>query len=178
MERNICSDGTLAISTKTCTVAWISEHDYGCGERDDYCSENDKVPITAMNYLNSATSSWTNIPNLNITYNDEDGRYGSIKLEGKARLPYHREVNAVGCEDYSGLTCPAWMVEYLYNAGPEYETTYQKNPIEGIAGYWTLSSSVDDSYDAWSVNSDGFVGNGAVGYDGYFGARPVINLKL
>ena len=56
-------------------------------------------------------------------------------MEGKARLPYHREVNAVGCEDWNELTCPVWMVDYLYGAGPDCGTTYQQNPINNIYGY-------------------------------------------
>ena len=167
MERNICEDGSLATEDNKCLVAYNTDGDAsGVG------------PVTAMNYLNNATSDWNNIPNLNLTYNDEGEFFTGFAITGKARLPYHREVNAAGCVDDESLTCPLWMADYLYDAGPEYETTYQENPIDGIYAYWTLSSSAARPDYAWYVAYDGYVSSYYVNTGNLYGARPVINLKL
>ena len=56
MDRNICEDGTPTEEGKICHVAYNSSGDAsGTG------------PVTAMTYLNNATSDWENIYNLNIT---------------------------------------------------------------------------------------------------------------
>ena len=123
--------------------------------------DNTNGPVTAMNYLNNATSTWTNLENLNITYNDEGGKYGTIQITGKARLPYKREVYEVGCEDYSVSSCPVWMVDYLEDYG-----------------YWTLSSRADESSHAWRVRYSGTVDFYDVASEDGNGVRPVINLKL
>ena len=68
--------------------------------------------------------------------------------------------------------------DYLNDAGPEFETTYQENPIAYISGYWTLSSNADISYGAWDVYYYGTVYVDDVDLDSRFGARPVINLKI
>ena len=93
-------------------------------------------------------------------------------------MPYYSEVNNVGCLNSEDLSCPVWMVDYLIDAGPAYETIYQENPIEGIYGYWTLSSYVDNSYIAWNVYYDGNVSRDTVDNGDIYGVRPVINLKI
>ena len=69
MDRNICQDGTMATAINTCLVAWNSNN------------INSSGPTTIMSYLNNATSSWENIPNLNMTYVDEGEKYNEL-MEG------------------------------------------------------------------------------------------------
>ena len=148
-------------------------------------------PVTAMNYLYNATKDWSNIPNIVINYIDEGNNYGSIittnyitkitKKDGtvtngdgytnlKARLPYWSEVsdNWSMYSDYLNL----------------YSDVRQKNPIEGIYGYWSLSSDavaynlalcVHSKRGTYSVRVDG--GDG-IGAGGSMGVRPVINVNL
>ena len=96
----------------------------------------------------------------------------------KARLPYESEVNAVGCEAYENLSCPVWMVDYLHDAGLYYGEPYQINPIDGIDGYWTLSTYAAASGTVRAVDFYGYVNTDIVDRDDFYGVRPVINLKL
>ena len=81
MSRNICSDGTLATADNKCTVAWVSKSDYeaasGEGTYGDF-GNNNKGPITGLNYLYEATKNWSNISNIQMNYTDEGntGEYG------------------------------------------------------------------------------------------------------
>ena len=174
MERNICEDGTVATAENRCLVDWISKDDY---EKisgltwDVESSDTIYGPVTAMNYLNTATSSWSYISNLNITYNDEGGNFINFKVTGKARLPYLNEVKAVGCEENSELSCPIWMVDYLNNY-----REYQKNPIDSIFGYMTFSSSDKVFGAAWHISYFGEVFDGSRDISPYNGVRPVITI--
>ena len=180
MDRNINSDGT---PTTKALLESDKEENSGIYNLVAYNSSGDASgtgPVTAMTHLNNATISWENIDNLNITYDDEGEFFTDFALNGKARLPYYSEVDNVGCLDYERFTCPVWMVDYLSDAGPVYETetTYQENPIEDIYGYWTLSS-VGNSTNAWYVEYYGSMGDAdTVACGTYYGARPVINLKI
>ena len=145
-------------------------------------------PITALNYLNSATSSWTNIENLNEVYDynvdkkgyeyEDDLKSLEVKLNGKSRLMTGTELFSTG---YPTAT-KKWM-------------TMNLNPIsknEGIYGYWTLAPCGKD--DIWNVNSDGDDADGNMTiYDpdqgtltvdadvltlnNYCGVRPVITVS-
>ena len=179
MERNINSDGTPV--TKAILKS-DKDSNGGIYNLVAYNSSGNAAkggPVTVMSFLNNATSTWDNIDNLNITYDDEGETFTDFALNGKARLPYHSEVNNVGCLDYEDLSCPVWMVDYLCDASPDYGTTYQENPIAYIYGYWTLSSYADSSDSAWFVSFIGRVSSDSyVDYVDSSGARPVITLGL
>lgn len=213
MDRNINSDGTpvtkaIHLDDKDENggiynyVAWINQDDYGtlypndddiCWE-ESVCALTNKGPITAMNFLDNATSDWSNIPNLNLTYNDELERFTNFKITGKARLPYESEVSEydwdegtngylynhlqVDCCDEEENEVACEDADHIYGiVGERIEN------IDGIYGYWTLSSCPDFSDFAWAVDYNGivnidFVDNDHVGNDLVYGARPVINLKI
>ena len=61
MDRNICEDGTVATESNKCTVAWHA------GEVN-----NNYGPDTAMTYLYNATKGWSNVPDMDLTYTDEN----------------------------------------------------------------------------------------------------------
>ena len=199
MERNICEDGTVATEENTCTVAWMSESDYGCVDNNDntYCAGHERGPVTAMTHLHNATKDWINIPDMIMAYEDENmgdktqekgtTGYGSIKTEGNETTITDKNGNITATytnlkarlPKYSEMkengctstygSCPSWLVDYLDSTSYYIEG---KTNISGIGTYWTLSSVAGSSSHAWDVVSNGYVGYGPVGYD--HGARPVI----
>ena len=66
MDRNICEDGTVATETNTCLVAWHA------GTWHAGVDNNNYGPDTAMTYLYNATKGWSNVPNMELTYTDEN----------------------------------------------------------------------------------------------------------
>ena len=157
MDRNICDDGSLTEDGKTCLVAYIESGDAtGVG------------PVTAMTYLNNATSTWENIDNLDITYDDEGKNFTGFEINGKARLPYKSEVN-----DFNNNN--GYLYEYLNDSFWNYDdSTRPVNKISGIEGYWTMDTTSDAS-SFWIVY---FIGDIYPTYGNSYGVRPVINVKL
>ena len=144
------------------TVAWISEKDYGCGEAGDYCSTNEKGPLTALNYLESKTSSWTNIPAKTYILADDQGKYTIERTNARARMLTHDEaIDLLGCVEYD-VGCPTWLYGNLSN--PPY-------------GFWLSSADAGIADSAWYVDFDGFVDINLVTNDGDFGVRPVIEIS-
>ena len=181
MERNICEDGSLATEDNLCFVEWISEADYLSAGGENWgngIDENNYGPKTAMNFLNNATSDWNNIENLDMLYEDESGNFSAFAITGKARLPYYIEIDNTWCEYGEMYSCQLWTIDYLNVSGPGEEETYQENFVNGMLGYWMLSSHGNDSNSAYYVDASGyFYGNGVDTNDSY-GIRPVINIKL
>lgn len=190
MSNNICSDGTLATATNRCKVEWASKIDYNEDTNYGENGNNNKGPITAMNYLYEVTKNWSNMPNIWMNYTDEGNRYGEIKTEEnmtkitmkdgveiknyrdlKARLITKREIIEVGCGDDSG-SCPAWMVNGLSSYTDKYPTG-TKEDISFILGYWSLSSG-GASY-SQIVHNRGIIGGDYVSTPND-GIRPVIEL--
>lgn len=185
MERNIYYDSVndvgLVATSSNANVDWGYDNRYG--------------PVTAMDYLYNSTKDWNNLPDIEMNYMDEGniGNYGykGIKTtngltqiitkdgsiskvltdkEGygnlKARMPYLKEVNGKDPKEYS------YLYDYL-----ELCNNIQINSIEGIKGYWTLSSVDDEPGDALGVECDGSILSNPLGSTN-FGVRPVITLKL
>ena len=183
MDRNICEDGTPATAENKCLVAWLSKDDYinndgpnaeqftdgGPCQYGGTCSMNELGPITAMTYLNKATSTWENIDNLDLTYDDEGEHFADFELNGKARLPYKSEITSYDSTNKTN----AYLYDYLnsYN-------NIQTNAISGINGYWALSSYADSSNLAWDVYYESRVGSLVVNIGNHLGVRAVINLKI
>ena len=128
-------------------VAWINAEDYGCGVAGDYCSKNDKGPLTALKVLKERTSGWTNIPAYTYTLeNDADGKGGSntysditgeLVTNVRARLPRFEELD----RHYNNGAYPTWLSENLTNS-PGFSIPYR---------YWTstVHSSSSDKINAW-----------------------------
>ena len=142
MDRNICSDGTVASSSNQCNYAWH----FLTQELDD--DNNNYGPDIAMTNLYNATKSWTNVPDMIMNYDDENNNgtnngYTGIKTNNgittitgkqnktstsqtfgtsseplKARLPRQDEVfkeeqDSNYC-NYDSASCPTWLVENLH----------------------------------------------------------------
>ena len=168
-------------------VAWYKDNDDTTGNE-----ENNLGPITALNYLNSQTSDWDNIPAIsNYEYDGNAGTYGYQKFEivdgkgkltskdgatvteitgeSKARLLTYEEATSaeIGCTT-SSRSCPSWIYGNLYDTGDN-----------SAYGYWLLSADPSDSCFGRiiSIYYDGFVSYYDVGGDDLDGARPVITLS-
>ena len=144
-----------------------------------------------MNFLNNATSTWSNIPNLKLTYNDEGGHFTNFQVTGKARLPYLSEV-----DDYDGtngylydhldVDCydDDWNIDNIScDLSNHIDGVYEEGieNIQGILGYWTFSSHDESSDFAFIVEFGGSVYEGSIidaSLAGGLGVRPVINVKL
>ena len=142
MDRNIGS-----------SVDWA----YRCGEATG--------PIAAIEYLESQTTNWTNVPKFNYVYLDEneEKEYEDIMRNNiHARLLTHKEAENI-ISNY-------WAYENLDN----------------LEGYWLTRSS--GGYYAWGVFNDGSFKNGSdvdeegtdmesqCGSSYNFGVRPVIEI--
>ena len=187
MDSNINSSGEAITSNEMSSngvVSWLNESHYfeAGGEVFENWDGAQYGPITAMRYLDSATSSWSNLKNLNITHTDEGGKFTNFPITGKARLPYKKEINEAGCSDNDTGNCPLWLIGYS-NYNPEIYG-YNSYLDGGLNGYWTFSSA-DNSSNVWFVSGEGCVSKNNYAYTGFaggslkaIGVRPVINVKL
>ena len=152
MDRNICEDGTVATEQNTCYVKWYDDGDANLN--------NDKAefgPITAMTYLYNGTKNWTNVPDMELTYTDENNSgtnygYTGITTDNgvatitgkngasnttigttsqplKARLPKYSEVSGTDGNHCtdSDGSCPSWLVEYLNDSAGATNDSYYTN---------------------------------------------------
>lgn len=184
LDRNINSDGTLATevikknseNSVYNVIEWSSEEDYNNANIDStVCSDvscNDEGPITVMKFLNNATKSWSNIPNLNGSH--QDPNYGTVSLTGKAKLARYNDIYyTTGCQNMVHNTCPLWMVNYLDSSSGYYEN--MKN-ISKMRGYWLLSAHTPINNEAWIIYYMGDVTTSLVPNSNDVGVRPVITL--
>ena len=180
MDSNIRTGGE-AVKEATPTaeqkglVAWITQTDY---EREDvggtkWSSNKDRNtfgPITAIEYLQTATEGWTNVnPQTISTFTDDAGETHNMAktYTVNARMPYYSEISNVS-------ESTLYLIDYLSNDNE----IAGRNGVSGVYGYWTLSSYASYSDHAWIVNYDGYAGHDGVSSDGSNGARPVINLSI
>lgn len=161
----ISDDGnelTMIMDRNLGNVAWVNNVDYNDAANFGYAGNNNKGPITVLNFLNKQTKDWDNIPIIiNYTYdNNPNGtRYTSgyqklvieegkgklisqngqdvIEIDGesKARLLTEEEATmpAIGCST-SFWSCPSWMYENLSSSN-------KTGPI----GYWLLTAESSSS---------------------------------
>ena len=199
LNRNINSDGTLAKKLVHKTVAeiysssaWTSLEDYQQSINDSSAKNafTTKGPITVMNFLNEATKTWNNIPNITENYVDEsisivtglstDTGYGEFEITGKARLPKYSEVVGENKCGWDELSCPLWLVNYL----KAYEFITGEGVVNipkgsnDMASYWLMSSAADQTYKkyAWYVLYKGNLGNANIIQYATRGVRPVIEV--
>jgi len=126
-------------------------------------------PVTAMDYLNTATEFWREELSLNETYTDEGGIYGTITLNGKARLPKLSEVS-----NYKSDGTNAYLYDYLDEG-----QGFSNNSVSEVWGYWTLSTDPDAPEYPWFVEYGGDVMNYSdLGSASDAGVRPVITVQL
>ena len=127
---------------------------------EDGSTENG--PVTAMVYLDEATSEWKEELRLNETYTDEGDRYGTITLNGKARLPKKSEVEVADGVNEKYV----YLVDYMDL--PSFIDS--DHVLSRVGGYWTLASATEYcTFCVWQVGCDGTCGD--CGSDAEFGFK-------
>ena len=172
MDSNVRKDGTPVKEenpTDKGLVAWISKSDYieAGGTEEEYgnLGNNNKGPLTAMKYLQSATSSWTNLEEMQIsTFKYNNGMIKEMTtFTTYARMP-----------DKSELFYTEWLTNYM-----SYSSSYpNRTVVSGVGGYWISSARFDSSCNAYSVDRRGLFNNCPASYKNSYGVRPVITLSI
>ena len=180
-----------------------TESDYG-----DY-GKNDKGPLTLLVQLKKDTESWqgtitpTNYT-MDQTGQESNANYTIDYSEYKARLitaneiaqitgnapwnekiavsTYYFDTNTITESDTCKIgDTSGCKYGWLYDRTSDFCTTYGclNNSDQATYGYWTASSRVDTSNDAWGVDCTAyFSGTTAVFYYDYsYGVRPVITVS-
>ena len=176
MDKNIASDGSDATATIG-FIEWVSNANYTASKEasvvcaTDACTE--EGPITALNYLSTATSSWTNLERIYEEHTDEGKSYGTIALNGYARLPKLSELTALDCSTTENSCKAPWLMNYLTTN--TYTNVYT---LDGINGYWVLDSRESYPNNAWAVNYTNNLTNDTNIYSNTsYGVRPVISVS-
>ena len=172
MDHSVNSSGGLSTGVSDSATPYLSTSD---GSDATY------GPITAFNFLSTATSSWVTVPRISMGYIYSDSTVGGFSTSTtdtsntvsiintvgtttatydnlKVRLPYESEVTAAGCTTSSG-SCPSWLTGNIYGAG-----------------YWIIPTSTSSvniicSGSLYPVSGVGGITNKIV-----VTARPVITL--
>ena len=144
------------------TVAWISKDDYikagGTDaewsinfEEQGYYGNNSKGPLTAINYLESQTAVWTNIPAKNYTLIDDGGgdKYSISRTNARTRLITYTEANNL-------IYSTSWLFEN--------------------GDHWTSGAYKTNFFIAYDVTT-GFINTNYVNTEHNSGVRPVIEIS-
>lgn len=135
--------------------AWISQADYESSNTDgticSYDAWNDEGPITLRNYLDNATSKWTNA-SVSIPTGNQIAIAGGLTNWTS------------GGSNQAGL--PNWLYDNMYcNVNTCSESILGDNAGTGmIYGYWTASSHTNDVHSAWHVHYSGGINRYRVEY--------------
>jgi len=174
-------------------VAWVNQTDYNDDANFGEYGKNNKGPITALNYLNSQTSTWTNVPVISsYTYNNNlngnTNTYGYQKLEitngtGILTSQAGTETNTIsGTSRARLLTYEEAETLYIENSNvtPEYLYTNlsSTNTIDKQFGYWFLTAYPTDSvYGRYMNYTNAITYYSHVYYPNDLGVRPVIAIN-
>ena len=167
-------------------VGWASKTDYNDDANYGISGNNNKGPITALNYLNSQTKDWGNIPlveeytynnNLNGTTNE----YGYQKLEIKNGVGKLISQDGTTITEIIGASRTRLLTYEEYNTIKTNNLNVAPNWIYGnlseIDGYWLLTADPSNSSCGRRISCDGSVLIGSVDFDAFDGIRPVITLS-
>ena len=78
MDRNICENGRPTDLNNVCTYAWYDDGDNPANYNNDTATLG---PVTAFSKLYSATKEWTNVPNMNLEYEDEGRKQALLNMQ-------------------------------------------------------------------------------------------------
>jgi len=150
--------------------------DRNLGDKVDWYTSssvnNSYGPITALTYLKTLTSTWTNIDLYSYKLiNDSDGlggNYGYTEVTGdyvtdvRARMLTRSEASALGCTTTSS-SCPNWLYKNLNQTSS--------------CGYW-LSTAYSPNPWAWVTYYTGMISwSGIYNGENTYGIRPVIKIS-
>jgi len=190
MDANINAQGEAVIpgvTEDTGMVEW-----YAGGMNNIY------GPLTAMEYLHSATKSWSNVEPVNYTYNDRETQEISGTNVGYESFVSTNGITIITAGDTEGTeiaigssTEPLRARMPIYSSDVNItevksmsDATYLYDNLDTVNnmyepyGHWTLSSYSGFSGFAWLVGYQSSVANGPVAVKNRAGVRPVITVKL
>ena len=170
MDHSVNNTGGLSTGVSDSATPYLSTSDG---------SDATSGPITAFNFISASTSSWTNIPNINMNYTYSNSAVGGFSTSSsgtvsiintsgvttatydnlKARLPYESEVTNAGCTTSSG-SCPSWLIGNIYGAG-----------------YWTIPTSTSSVNMISSSSLYPASGVGGITNKVVVTVRPVITIE-
>ena len=135
MDRNICTNGEPATAGNPCLIAW-----YGSS------NNNNNGPVTAMEGLYNATKDWTNVPNMNLDYEDEghiaNSSYGYGKIETTATGIKITKKDGITEVTRSGNQTP--VISYETNKPLKARLPREDEVISQDAGCHVYSSNADE----------------------------------
>ena len=97
-------------------------------------------------------------------------KYSIPTYNTHARPPYIDEISFYDSTNKNNV--------YLFDFLELYYGDVQKNPIEGVWGYWTLATIVPAGQLSYVIGNVGFPSSITFNEADSVGVRPVINLKL
>lgn len=206
MDRNIYYDetndvGKVATEENQGFVAWYEDknHSFGPVTAMTYLHNATKdwtnISNIIMNYEDENINSTTQekgttgygkietIGTLTLITSKSGETYGTIE-NLKSRMPMYNEVVGPDKCSRNEESCPLWLVNFLYYIVEDknyYETIENKSIINGVYGYWLLSSFTDSenkTSNAWHVYSKGNLTKHNVDSKSEnLGVRPVITVS-
>ena len=182
LERNINSDGSLAEGVTDDNLESFTEKSYNGCKANDGVDQMASGPTNLYRFLEKATVDWSNIPTARYEYTDEGGQ-GYFIMDGafyirtgnhvysaniNVRLPMVKEIST-----FDKSKNNLWMYNYLeYNSNV---TGDGLQNIEGMTGYWTLSSDGEECWARYASSA------GKITYlniEDETGVRPVIIIPI
>ena len=200
MDRNITIEGEEVSVANLGLVEWINEIDYTKAGGTTWSSLTDRNaygPVSALDFLYNATSSWINVPNMIMDYTDlgvssESGGYGTIKTVDTVTTLTKKDKSTVvkvnnGLDGYTNLKTRLPRINefsgnislstWIYNYLEQTESTGIYS-IPGVKGYWCIESGVGHAADpintSWAITA-GIKSNRQVESTD-MGIRPVITI--
>ena len=141
MDRNICEDGSPATKDSTCLFSW------------NQIGNNLSGPVTSMNYLHIATSTWSNIPNIIINYEDENiylktlekGNHGYGKIETENNITKITNKDGEVTATYTNLKARLPRFDEVHGEGKclTYDENGKKN---GSCPLWLVNYLLKSTY--------------------------------
>ena len=183
MDSNIRTGGEAVKETNPTAeqkglVAWTAwdylEKHASQEELEYYENLNIYGPVTAMEYLQTATKDWTktNTQIVDVFTDDDGGEHEMTQsFTTNARLPYVSEVSNTS-------SATLYLIDYLDGSEDEYIPLEGRNNVSGLTGYWTLSSTFVYTVGACYVNHNAYYDYDVHVYEVALGVRPVINLSI
>ena len=199
MDRNICNDGTIEYTSLNnyCRYKWYAEED-----------NNRYGPTTAMQELYEGTKDWNNVPDMIMSYTDENNQnnseygYTSIVTNNKvttitgkpttntatlgtntkplkSRLPMQKEFTAL-CPGKYGA-CPVWLMEHVrYYGYPEgkYSINNNNEAYQNFFGYWLLDTVRNKDDKSKAIFYYARINSEDATTCAKYGIRPVITVPI
>jgi len=161
-------------------------------------TDNSKGPLTLLQALEDATSTWTNVLNQTYTlgttvfkdhaftgcsYDDTNRKFNCTTntytlgpRTSKVRIISLQEAQALGCTKTIS-SCPIWMSNYLYQSTKYGGTENRTGGDYGMNySYWTMTANAATNLAIWQVRYDRTISESYTSSSGYSG-RAVVSIK-